>query len=106
MVLYGYYKQGQGLFTNTSGTTFTSLDSRGECNEEMLINNGFTKLLSYKLVIASYEFPVGSYFAQQPDNAAVYRYVDVPNPAKFISADYVTNATYFSEIQYLPAYLI
>ena len=106
MVLYAYYKQGIGLFTNTAGTTFTSEDTTMTCNEAMLVNNGFTKLLSYKLTVASYEYPINAKFAQQPDNLLLYRYVDTLDPVKNVSADYVSDAAFFSEIQYSPDYLI
>lgn len=106
MVLYAYYKQGLGLFTNTSGTVWEDSDTRYVANEDMLIAMGATKLLSYKLTVASYEYPLNAKFAQQPDNLLLYRYVDDLTVVKFVGADYVSDAGFFSEIQYDINYLV
>lgn len=106
MVLYAYYKVGLGLFTNTSGTDWEDSDSTMICNEQMLINIGAMKLQAYKLYVLNYEYPINSFFAQQPTTRTMYRYVDVLDPVKYVSGDYVTDTSYFTEVQYLVSYLI
>lgn len=106
MVLYGYYKIGLGLFTNTSGTDWQDTDTTMICNEQMLINIGAIKLQAYELYVLNYEYPINSFFAQQPTTGNQYRYIDVLDPVKYVSGDYVTDAAYWREVQYHPSYLI
>lgn len=104
---YCYYKIEVGLFTNEEGETgqWTSHDGVNWCNEDMLINLGATKLLAYKLKVASAQYPINSIFAQQPGDTSVYRYVH-ETEVSYISADLVTNATYYDEVQYLISYML
>ena len=104
--IYCYYKQGIGLFTDDPvAHTWISEDTLNEANEQLLVNIGATKLLAYKLKIASAQFPKEAVFAQQPGDTEVYRYVDA-NEVSYIPADIVTNATYYDQVQYLNSYLL
>lgn len=102
MALYGFYKAGSELFHDNAGT-WENDDATLTCNEQFLIDNGYMKLDAYKLKTANYEFPLNAIFALQKDTDRVYQYV--ADPTKYIEAEFVTNATYFDEVQYLSSYL-
>ena len=103
MALYGFYKAGFDLFTESSRDVWVTDDGSMTSNEQFIINSGFIKLYAYKLKAANYEFPLNAIFALQPDSTETYQYV--ADPTKYIEADFVTNATYFDEVQYLSSYL-
>ncbi len=106
MALYAYYKSGLGLFANTGGSDWEDTDTTMVCNEQMLINIGAVKLQAYKLYVLNYEYPINSFFAQQPTTGTQFRYVDVLDPVKYVSGDYVTDTSFFTEVQYDPNYII
>lgn len=106
MVLYAYYKTGFGLFTNTSGTTFENADLTMSCNEAFLVASGFTKLLSYKIIQDTYNYVIDNKFAQQPTQPQnLFQFVDATR-VEFIDEQYMTDATFFAEIQYNSSYLL
>lgn len=103
MALYGYYKQGHGLFIDNAGT-WENDDASQTANEAFLVALGFQKLIAYKLIVANYQYAINDKFALQPGTTDVYRFVS-PSVVSYVSASYVTNPTYFSEIQMSSDYI-
>lgn len=103
MALYGYYKQGAGLFIDNAGT-WENDDASQTANEAFLVALGFKKLIAYKLIVANYEYAINDKFALQPTDIDVYRFIS-DTEVKYLDADFMTNATYFSEIQMSSDYI-
>lgn len=103
MALYGYYKQGPGLFIDNAGT-WENHDASQTANEAFLLELGFEKLIAYKIIQDTYEYVTNDKFALQPGDTDVYRFVS-ETEVKYISASYVTDATFFSEIQMSSDYI-
>lgn len=104
MALYGYYKAGFGLFHDTGGDVWTNDGATIRGNEQFLIDLGFKKLTAYNLKVANYQFALNSKFALQPGDTDRYRYVHATD-IFYVDADYMTNATYFDEVQMITAYI-
>lgn len=102
MALYGYYKQGSGLFINNAGT-WESEDASQTANEAFLLALGFKKLIAYKLIVANYEYAINDKFALQPTGDK-YRFVS-NTEVKYLDAEFMTNPTYFVEIQMSADYI-
>ena len=105
MALYGYYKEGLGLFTNTSGTTWENGARNQSTNEAFLVASGFQKLLAYTLLNNSWQYAKNSIFALQPGGTDQYRFVDA-TVVSYVAQEYLINATYFAEVQYLQSYIL
>lgn len=103
MALYGYYKQDSGLFIDNAGT-WENHDASQTANEAFLVALGFKKLIAYKIIQDTYEYLTNDKFALQPSDEDVYRFVS-DTEVKYISSEYVTDATFFVEIQMSSDYI-
>ena len=105
MALYGYYKEGLGLFTNTSGTTWENTARTQSCDEALLIAAGFQQLIAYKLLSDSWQYVTDNKFALQPGGTDQYRFVDA-TVVSYVAQEYLIDATFFQEIQYDITYIL
>lgn len=103
MALYAYYKLGPGLFVDAGGGKFEDANGN-EVSEGFLQSQAYQVMRAFKLLADSWEFSANDIFAAQPGET-LYRFVDTGIP-KFLAEEYVTQGTYFVEVQYLPEYIL
>lgn len=103
MALYGYYKSGYGLFIDNGGTWENSSDATLTASEAFLLNLSFEKLTAYKIKIDTWEYVTNDKFAQVPGKN-LFKFVG-NSQTKYIASEYLTDATYFTEIQYDPNFI-
>jgi uncharacterized sporulation protein YeaH/YhbH (DUF444 family) len=103
MALNGYYKSGLGLFIDNHGEW---TDENGNVvSESFLISQGAKVMKAYKLKANSWEFAKDDIFAAHQSAGDNFKFIS-DTQIKFLIAEFVEQTAYFSEVQYLPQYLV